>query len=283
MTSVAPLLEAFLSDRLARQQQASPNTIAAYRDGWRLLLCFINDRTGKAPSKLDLTDLDAATIGTFLVHLEQERGNGAVTRNQRLAAVRSFFSYAALSCPEHAGLIQRVLAIPDKRVERTSVCYLTGPEVDALLASPDRCTWIGRRDHALLVLAVQTGLRVSELTGLRIADVHLGNGPHVWCRGKGRKEPCTPLTATTVKVLQAWIRERGGDPADPLFPSRSRRRGPLSRDSVEHLVRKHASAAHERCASLRSKTITPHTLRHTAAMALLRYGVIRSRKAEHAF
>lgn len=181
MTTVAPLLEAFFTDRLARQQQASPNTVVAYRDGLRLLLHFVNDRTGKAPSKLDMTDLDASTIVAFLDHLEQQRANSAVTRNQRLAAVRSFFSYAALSCPEHAGLIQRVLAIPNKRVDRATVCFLTHAEVDALLDGPDRSTWIGRRDHALLVVAVQTGLRVSELTGLRIQDVHLGSGPHVWC------------------------------------------------------------------------------------------------------
>ncbi len=273
MTAVAPLLEAFFTDRLALQQQSSPNTVAAYRDGFRLLLHFINDRTGKAPSKLQMDDLDTSTIVAFLDHLEQQRGNSAVTRNQRLAAVRSFFSYAALSCPEHAGLIQRVLAIPNKRVDRATVCFLTHAEVDALLDGPDRSTWIGRRDHALLVVAVQTGLRVSELTGLRIQDVHLGSGPHVWCHGKGRKKRCTPLTPTTVSVLKAWLRERRGQPADPLFPSRSRRRGPLSPDAVGHLVRKHTLTAQNRCPSLGGKTVTPHTMRHTAAMALLHSGV----------
>lgn len=273
MTTVAPLLEAFFTDRLARQREASPNTVAAYRDGLRLLLRFVNDRTGKAPSRLDLTDLDAPTIGAFLDHLEHQRGNSVVTRNQRLAAVRAFFSYAALSCPEHAGLIQRVLAIPEKRADRADVCFLTHPEVDALLDSVDRSRWLGRRDHALLVLAVQTGLRVSELTSLRIDNAHLGRGPHVRCHGKGRKERCTPLTGTTVSVLTAWMRERAGNPTDPLFPSRSRNRGALSRDSVEHLVAKHAVAAQQHCRSLRSKTVTPHTLRHTAAMALLAAGV----------
>jgi integrase/recombinase XerD len=273
MTTVAPLLEAFFSDRLARQRQASPNTVASYRDGLCLLLRFVNDRTGKPPSKLDFTDLDAPTIGAFLEHLELQRGNSVATRNSRLAALRSFFSYAALSCPEHAGLIQRVLAIPEKRTDRAIVCYLTQAEVDALLTSPDRSTWIGRRDHALLVLAAQTGLRVSELTRLRIQDTHLGTGAHVWCHGKGRKERCTPLTTMTVSVLAAWMRERRGQPDDPLFPSRAPGHGPLSRDSVEYLVHKHAIAAHERCPSLRSKPVTPHTLRHSCAMALLQSGV----------
>ena len=271
MTSIAPVLEAFFTDRLARQRQASPHTVAAYRDSLCLLLRFVNDRTGKTPAKLDFTDLDAATIGAFLEHLELDRGNIVATRNSRLAALRSFFSYAALSCPEHAGLIQRVLAIPAKRTNRATVCFLTHVEVDALLASPDRSTWIGRRDHALLVVAAQTGLRVSELTGLRIQDAHLGTGAHVWCRGKGRKDRCTPLTAKTVSVLTAWMRERRGEPDDPLFPSRSGKR--LSRDSVQYLVHKHAAAAHGRCPSIRSKTVTPHTLRHTAAMALLQSGI----------
>jgi integrase/recombinase XerD len=273
MTSVAPVFEAFFSDRLIRQRQASRNTIASYRDSLCLLLRFVHDRTGKGPCKLDFADLDAATIGAFLEHLELERGNSVATRNSRLAALRSFFSYAALSCPEHAGLIQRVLAIPAKRSDRAIVCFLTHTELDALLASPDRATWIGRRDHALLVLAAQTGLRVSELTSLRIQDTHLDTGAHVQCRGKGRKDRSTPLTAKTVSVLAAWMRERQGEPDDPLFPSRSRGHGRLSRDSVEHLVNKHAAAAHPRCPSLRSKTVTPHVLRHSCAMALLQSGI----------
>lgn len=272
MTAVAPLLEAFFSDRLARQRQASPNTVACYRDAMRLLLRFVNDQTGKAPSTLDFADLDAPTIGRFLEHLETERANSVATRNSRLAAVRSFYSYAALSCPEHAGLIGRVLAIPPKRADRAIVCFLTDSEVDALLHSPDRSTWLGRRDHALLVLAIQTGLRVSELTGLRLTDVQLGTGAHLRCTGKGRKNRCTPLTAKTVAVLKAWIRERPGQPDDPLFPSRNGGRI-LSHDAVEHLVSKHTMAAHSRCPSLQTKTVTPHTLRHTTAMALLRSGV----------
>lgn len=272
MSAVAPLLEAFFIDRLARQRDASSHTVAAYRDGLRLLLRFVHDRTGKAPSKLDFSDLDAPTIGAFLEHLESERGNSVATRNARLAALRSFFSYAALSCPEHAGLIQRVLAIPDKRVDRAVVSFLTPIELDALLQSPDRSTWIGRRDHALLVVAAQTGLRVSEITGLAVKDVELGTGAHLWCQGKGRKYRCTPLTPTSVSVLKAWERERRGEPDDPLFPSRNHGHR-LSRDSVEHLVNKHAVAAHDRCPALRKKTVTPHTLRHSCAMTLLHSGV----------
>jgi len=239
MTAVAPLLEAFFSDRLARQREASPNTVAAYRDGLRLLLRFVNDRTGKPPSKLDFTDLDAPTIGAFLEHLEVERGNSVVTRNSRLAALRSFFSYAALSCPEHAGLIQRVLAIPEKRTDRATVCFLTHAEVDALLTSPDRSTWIGRRDHALLVVAAQTGLRVSELTGLRIQDAHLETGAHVWCRqgpqgplhpvdcqdhlGTHRVDARTPRRTRRPTVPQPWSWPR------PLEPGLSRVPGPQAR------------------------------------------------------
>ncbi len=193
------------------------------------------------------------------------------TRNARLAAVHSLFRYAALRCPEHAGLIQRVLAIPDKRHETALVTFLTRPEIDALLASPDRSTPTGRRDHALLLLAVQTGLRVSELTALTCQDVQLGSGPHVRCHGKGRKERCTPLTAQTVSVLRAWLQERAGRPTDPLFPSRGDAR--LSRDAVERLVRTHAATAQQRCPSLQGKRLSPHALRHTAAMSLLHAGV----------
>lgn len=271
MTALAPLLEAWFTDRLTRQQAVSPHTIAAYRDSFRLLLRYVNDHTGKPPWKLDIADLDAPTIGAFLDHLQTARGNSISTRNARLAALRAFFSYAALCCPEHAGGIARVLAIPEKRGERTVVTFLTAAEADALLQSPDRSTWIGRRDHTLLAIALQTGLRVSEITGLRRKDVALGAGPHLWCHGKGRKDRCTPLTTTSVSLLKAWLREHHGTDEDPVFPSRQHGRH-LSRDSVAHLVRKHAVAAQDRCPSLRGKTVTAHTLRHSSAMALLQAG-----------
>jgi integrase/recombinase XerD len=271
VTDLAPVLQGFFTDRLARQKKASPNTVAAYRDTCRLLLTFAQDKTGKPPGRLSLADLDAALIGAFLQHLEDDRGNGSATRNARLAAIHSLFSYAAPRAPEHAASISQVLAIPPRRRERAIVSYLTPVETDALVAAPDRTTWHGRRDHALLLLAVQTGLRVSELTGLARQDIHLGAGPHVRCHGKGRKDRATPLTAQTVKVLRTWLAELGPAPGGPLFPTQSG--GRLSRDAVERLVTKHAATAADRCPPAKEKHVTPHTLRHTAAMSLLSGGV----------
>jgi integrase/recombinase XerD len=271
MSDLAPLLQSFFTDKLTRQRLASPHTLSAYRDTFRLLLGHAHQRTARQPAQLGLTDLDAPAIAAFLHHLETDRGNTATTRNARLAAIHSFFRYAAPRSPEHAALIQRVLAIPPKRFDRAIVSYLTKEESDALVAAPDRTTWTGRRDHALLLVAVHTGLRVSELTGLRLQDIHLGPGPHLRCHGKGRKDRCTPLTTPTVKVLKVWLRERAGESPDPLFPTR--RGTPLSRDAVEHLVAKHAKTAAVVCPSLTSKKISPHTLRHSTAMALLHAGV----------
>jgi integrase/recombinase XerD len=269
--SLAPTLEAFFIERLVNQRHASPNTVAAYRDAWRLLLRYANDRIGKHPCQLDIADLHAAFIAAFLTYLEQERHNSVRTRNARLAAIRSFFRYAALGHPEHAGLIARVLAIPTKRAERTELCYLDPPEVDALLAAPDQNTWTGRRDHALLDVAVDTGLRVSELTGLRNSDVVLGAGAHLSCVGKGRKQRSTPLRKQTAAVLAVWMKERGGAPSDPLFPTR--RGTSISRGAVARRITKHAHTAAGRCVSLAAKHTTPHVLRHTCAMALLTHGV----------
>ena len=270
MSALAPLMEAFFTDRLINQLGASTNTVAGYRDTLRLLLGFTADRTGKKPSGLDIGDLDAPLIGAFLDHLEHERGNQIRTRNNRLAAIHSMFGYAALRHPEHAATIQRVLAIPAKRCVRNLVTWLTEVEVDALLAAPDRTTWAGRRDHTMLVLAAQTGLRISELTGLTIADVHLEAGAYVHCLGKGRKERATPLTPHTVRVLRVWLRERGGVPTDPAFPTRTGTR--LSRDAVEHRLARHLSSAREACPSLHTKHVGMHTLRHSAAMRLLEAG-----------
>jgi site-specific recombinase XerD len=271
VTGLAPILQGFFTDRLARQKKASPNTVAAYRDTCKLLLAFAQDKTGKPPSRLSLADLDTTLIGAFLQHLEDDRGNGSATRNARLAAIHSLFSYAAPRAPEHAAVISQVLAIPPRRRERAIVSYLTPEETDALLAAPDRKTWHGRRDHALLLLAVQTGLRVSELTALTRQDAHLGTGPHVRCHGKGRKDRATPLTSQTVRTLKTWLAELGPGPGKPLFPTQTG--GQLSRDAVERLVAKHTSAAADSCPSVKEKNVTPHTLRHTAAMSLLRAGV----------
>ena len=258
MSPLAPVLQGFFTDKLIRQRQASPNTITAYRDTCRLLLAFASGQARKQPCQLDIADLDAETVTAFLQHLETRRANTVTTRNARLAAIRSLFRYAALHAPEHAAQISRVLAIPPKRSDRAIVCFLTAAEIDALLAAPDQDSWLARRDHALLLIAVQTGLRVSELTGLTIGDVHLGPGPHVRCHGKGRKDRATPLTRQTTAVLRAWLAERGGGPADPLFPARTGRS--LSRDAVERLVAKHATAAAATCPSLAGKNVTPHTL-----------------------
>ncbi len=271
MSALAPTLEAFFSERLARQREASPHTVAAYRDTFRLLLTFVHRRTGTAPCQLGFEDLDASLIGAFLEHLEAARGNSVRTRNARLAAIHAFFRYASFRHPEHAARIGRVLAIPSKRVERALVAYLTRPELEAILAVPDRSSAIGRRDHALLLLAAQTGLRLSELTGLACGDIHLGTGAHVRCVGKGRKERCTPLTKATVAVLRVWLRERDGRPDELLFPGRDG--GRLSSDAVQRLVARHVVAASRRCPSLRGKRVTPHVLRHTSAMALLHGGV----------
>jgi integrase/recombinase XerD len=271
MTPLAPILQGFFTDKLLRQRQASPHTIAAYRDTCRLLLDFAWRATGIQPTQLDISNLDAPLIAAFLHHLETARANTIVTRNARLAAIHSLFRYAALQAPEHAALISRVLAIPPKRCDRAIVRFLTADEIDAVLAAPDRATWLGRRDHALLLLACQTGLRVSELTSLTCGDIHLGTGAHVRCHGKGRKHRCTPLTSQTVKVLRVWLAEHGAHPSDPLFPTRDGHA--LSRDAVERLVAKHAARAAASSPTIAAKNTTPHTLRHSAAMALLHAGV----------
>ena len=271
MTPLAPALEAFFTDRLLCQQRVSPNTIASYRDTFRLLLTFAQQQTGRSPARLEFTQLDAAMIAAFLKHLETDRGNSPRTRNVRLGAIHGFFNYCALRHPEHAALIARVLAIPAKRHEKRIVTFLTPEETKALLDSPDRSTWTGRRDHALLLCAVQTGLRVSELIGLANADVQLATGPHLRTLGKGRKERVAPLTSQTVAVLKTWTRERGGLPADPLFPTRTGRQ--LSRDAIERRLAKHVNSAQHRCPTLSTKRVSMHVLRHTAAMMLLTAGV----------
>ncbi len=271
MSSLAPTLEAFFISRLGRQRQASPHTVAAYRDCVCLFLKYVHQQTGKLPAKLDFEDLDARAVGGFLEHLETVRANTVRTRNARLAALHSFYRYASLRHPEHAELIQRVLAMPTKRFNRVLVPFLTRPETEALLAAPDRSTWIGRRDRALLLLAVQTGLRVSELVRLTCADVQLDHGPHVRCQGKGRKTRSTPLTKQAVFVLRVWMRERRGLPDDPIFPT-SRGRI-LTTDAVEFLIHKHAMTAVRTSPSIATKKVSPHVLRHTCAMRLLEAGV----------
>lgn len=271
MTALPTTLQAFFTDRLVRQRQVSPHTLAAYRDTLRLLLVFASAAKCKEPSKLDIDDLDAPLIGAFLDNLERQRKNSARTRNARLAAIRSLFRYAALRHPDHAAVIERVLAIPHKRFDRWLVTFLTEQEIGALLAVQDRSTWTGRRDHALFGLATQAGLRASELIGLCCADVHLGAGAHVSCQGKGRKQRITPLTSAMVATLRGWLAERAGQPAAPLFVTRSGTA--LSRDALEHRLAKYVPLAADACPTLAEKSVTMHVLRHSAAMRLLRAGI----------
>lgn len=268
------LVQAFFTERLLRQRRASPETIAGYRDSFRLLLRFAAKRLKKEPSKLALEELDCDFIGEFLDHLESERLNCARTRNARLAAIHSFFRYVSFQEPGCTELCRRILAIPSKRYERRPIEYLTREEIDALVAAPDTTTWIGRRDQVLLLVDIQTGLRVSELIGLERQDIMLGRGAHVHCRGKGRKQRCTPLRKDALKALVTWLRECPSAPEAPVFPSI--RGGSLSRDAVERLVARHRETAARCCPSLKRKTVTPHVLRHTAAMELLQHGIDRS-------
>lgn len=271
MTSLAILLQKFFTDWLLVQKQVSGNTISSYRDSIRLLLEFASIEKRSAPTNLKIEVLDADMIGRFLAELEVKRGNSARTRNARLAAIRSFFAFVALSDPALVLQSQRILAMPSKRFDRPSVSYLDQTEIEYLLSAPDRSTWIGRRDYALLLLGLRTGLRVSELAGLVKADISIGAGAHVRCVGKGRKERSTPLQKSTVDVIVAWLNECGGDERSPLFPTKRGAR--LSRDAIERIVKRHCSAASLHCGSLAAKRVSPHTLRHSAAMTLLQSGI----------
>jgi site-specific recombinase XerD len=272
--SFQSLLQGFFTERLLRQRQASPHTIAGYRDTFRLLLRFAADQLGKAPSSLNTEDFAPAFVGRFLEHLEQRRGNSSRTRNARLAAIHSFFRYVELAEPAHALLCQQVLAMPSKRDQRKPIAFLDDTEITAVLAAPDRSTWIGRRDRTLLAVAIQTGLRVSELIGLRRADVVLGPGAHVRCDGKGRKQRCTPFGRDTAAVLETWLRQDLPAQSERVFPSIRGR--PLSRDAVEELVARHVQRAQRACPSLKQKRVSPHVLRHSSAMRLRAHGVDHS-------
>jgi integrase/recombinase XerD len=271
MTAIAGTIQAFFTERLIGQRQASPHTITAYRDTLRLLLTFAAKRRALTPDQLDFADLNAPTISAFLDHLQADRNNSIATRNARLAAIHSLFRYAAWRHPEHADDIARVLAIPSKRYDHTIVTFLTDAEADNLLAAPDQRTRTGRRDHALLVLAIQTGLRAAELTGLTCKDVNLQAGAYIACHGKGRKDRITPLTPATVTILRTWLAERAGAPHDILFPTNRGTR--MSTDALAQRVTVHTISAQAKCATLAGKTVTPHVLRHTAAMRLLHAGV----------
>jgi site-specific recombinase XerD len=274
-TSTLPaLIQQFFTERLCTQMEASPNTIAGYRDTFRLLLRFVSEQTGRAPTKLKIEDMDAAVVGDFLTHVETLRRNSARSRNARLAAIRSFFRFVAMCEPAHMLHCQRILAIPGKRYVRRTVEFMDRAEMDALLAAPDHSTWVGRRDHAILIVALQTGLRASELISLRRCDIVTGTGAHIRCEGKGRKQRSTPLRRETLKVLEVWLMERAGADGDPLFPTI--RGAKLSRDALELVVRRHTLSASRSCPTLIGKRVSPHILRHSTAMELLHHGVDQS-------
>jgi integrase/recombinase XerD len=270
-TAFSSLLESFFMERLIHQRHASPHTVTSYRDTFRLLMQYAQRRLRKAPGELTVADLDAPFLGEFLDHLENERGNSARSRNVRLAGIHSLFRYVALHAPEYSAIAQRVLAMPSKRYQRRPIAYLTEGEIEALLAAPNLKTWIGRRDRALLLLAAQTGLRAAEILGLRCENVVLGSNAYVQCLGKGRKTRNTPLRKDTVAVLRGWLRERQGHPSDPVFPTSKGRA--LGHNGLKYLLNKHLATARLRCPSLRNKRVTPHCLRHSLAMTLLRHGV----------
>jgi len=269
--SLSVLIQRFFTDRLYNQMEASPHTIASYRDTFRLLLSFAREQTGKSPTALGVDDLNVELIGLFLDQIETVRKNSARSRNTRLAAIRSFFRFVALHEPAYLHHCQRILGMPSKRYVRRSVEFLNAEEMQALLTAPDRSTWVGRRDHALLTLALQTGLRVSELVKLKCRDVILETGAHVRCEGKGRKQRATPLRRETVGVMSKWLKERRGQDDDALFPSL--RGDPMSRDALEHLVKRHVKTAAHCCSSLVGKRVSPHVLRHSTAMDLLHHGI----------
>ncbi len=271
ISTLPALVQQFFTDRLCTQMEASPNTIASYRDTFRLLLHFASEQTGRAPTKLRVDDLDAKMVGDFLAHVENERGNSARSRNNRLAAIRSFFRFVAMNEPAYMLHCQKILSMPSKRYVRKTVEFLDRQEMDALLAAPDRSTWVGQRDHAILTMVLQTGLRASELINLRRCDLVIGTGAHIRCEGKGRKQRCTPLRQATLQVMESWLKKRGGADSEPLFPTM--RGSKLSRDALEHLVRRHTLRASKSCPTLIKKRVSPHVLRHSTAMELLHHGV----------
>ena len=274
LMTLPELIQQFFTERLCTQMKASPNTIASYRDTFRLLLCYVSEQTGKVPIKLKVDDLDSETVGHFLSHVENKRCNSARSRNTRLAAIRSFFRFVTLKEPAYLFHCQQILAMPSKRYVRRVIDFLDRPEMDALLAAPDLCTWVGRRDHLILRVALQTGLRASELINLRRGDIVTNTGAHIQCEGKGRKQRCTPLRRETLQALESWLQECSGTDSDPLFSTV--RGGKLSRDVLEHIVKRHTLTASRGCPSLAKKRVSPHVLRHSTAMELLQHGVDQS-------
>jgi site-specific recombinase XerD len=271
VTTLSALVQKFFTDRLYAQMEASPHTIASYRDTFRLLLKFAGEKTRKSPMALCVDDLNAEMIGVFLDDIENARKNSARSRNTRLAAIRSFFRFVALHEPAYMFHCQKILSMPSKRYIKRNVEFLNAQEMQALLNAPDCSTWIGRRDHAILTIALQTGLRASELVSIQCCDIALETGAYVRCEGKGRKHRATPLRRETVAAMKNWLKERRGSDHDPLFPTM--RGDKMSRDALEHLVKRHIKTASKFCPSLIGKRVSPHVLRHSTAMDLLHHGI----------
>lgn len=271
MNALANSLQTYFTTFAHSQRDLSANTISSYRDTWRMLLKYLTATLDVPTEALDFDAVTSTNVTAFLDHLEHDRGNNAKTRNTRLTAIRSVLGHALPDHPEHAATITQVLAIPPKHTTRPVIEFLTPAEIDALVAAPDQRTWTGRRDRALLVMAVQTGLRIGEICSLTCNDLHLGAGPHIACTGKGRRQRITPLTKATVTTMKNYLTERGTRPGAALFCGPHGK--PLSRDALEHRMAKHRMTAAINCPSISAKHVTMHTLRHTTAMNLLAAGV----------
>jgi integrase/recombinase XerD len=271
MSRLAPILQEYFTAYVVTQRAMSSATIRAYRDTWRLFLTFLSQAVHVPAHELQLTHTTPARVVAFLDYLEQERGNRTSTRNLRLAAIKSVMAFHASRSPEHLDTIARISAIPVKKTPKPQMTFLTRLEAQALLDVIPAGTWAGRRDRAMFTLAIQTGLRLSEITSLRIASLHLGAAAHVACTGKGRKNRITPLTLATATLLERYLRERATRPGQALFP------GPqgdaLSADAVQQRLALHLTRAAASHPGLAGKHVTVHTLRHTAAMRFLEAGV----------
>ena len=267
----AALLQRFFGERLIQQQNASPRTVEAYRDSFRLLLTYAERQRGKPPAKLTLGDFDAALVLDFLAHLETERHNTVRSRNARLAAVRAFAHYVALQCPPALQLAQQILAIPMKRFERPMLGFLSRDEMQALLAAPDAGTWCGRRDRMMFALLYNTGARVSEMIGIKVADVTLAATSSVRLHGKGRKQRTVPLWKETAAEIRDWLKFTDLRADQSLVPNRSGL--PMTRTNVADRLTLAISTATTLCPQLAGRTISPHSIRHTTAMHLLQAGV----------
>jgi integrase/recombinase XerD len=271
MSQLAPILQEYFTAYLVNQRAMSESTIRSYRDTWKLFLAYLSEAVNVPAHQLQLTHTTPAQVVAFLEHLEQDRGNSVATRNLRLAAIKSVMAFHASRSPEHLDTIARITSVPVKKSPKPQMTFLTGAEAQALLEAIPARSWTDRRDRAMFTLAIQTGLRLSEITSLQINSVHLGTAAHVACTGKGRKNRTTPLTTATATALQTYVRERATRPGQALFPGPQGRA--LSADAVQHRLALHVTRAAASSPGLTSRRVTVHTLRHTAAMRFLEAGI----------